>query len=63
MTLVAAGEIGGARTATAAEEGEKKKPTAIQMLAGELLVGLNRRSGGFKEKMLAKWKGGWKIAV
>lgn len=63
MTLVAAGEIGGARTATAAEEGEKKKLTAIQMLAGELLVGLNRRSGGFKEKILAKWKGGWKIAV
>jgi hypothetical protein len=63
LVLIAVGVVSPARTTLAKEVEKKKNPTSIEVLAGEILDGLKRRTVGFKGNLKARWKGGWKVAV
>jgi len=62
VLLIAVCVVGSARTALAGEVENKNNQTVIEVLAGEILNGLKRRTVGFKS-LIGRWRGGWKVAV
>jgi hypothetical protein len=62
LVLIAVGVAAPARTTLAGEVEKKKNQTVIEVLAGEILDGLKRRTVSFKS-LMGRLRGGWKVAV